>query len=143
MPWAMLGMNIIFGSPILPDLMGIIVGHLYHFLTVLHPRNGGRNYLKTPLWVYPWISFFLFCFSLILFFFCFLLQRMHCLRFTSLTSSNLSRVKNDVSGPFLLPPGLGLNLIERKVGEETMIVSNASGKCFMSKKQIFRKMFYV
>ena len=50
----MLGMNVIFGAPVLPDLMGIIVGHLYHFLTVLHPRNGGRNYLKTPLLVYPW-----------------------------------------------------------------------------------------
>lgn len=52
LPWAMLALNVIFGSPLLPDLMGIIVGHLYYFLTELHPRTGGRNILKTPLWVH-------------------------------------------------------------------------------------------
>ena len=51
-PWAMLSLNVIFGSPLLPDLMGIVVGHLYYFLTELHPRTGGRNILKTPLWVH-------------------------------------------------------------------------------------------
>eukprot|EP00250_Pteridium_aquilinum_P008351 c17877_g1_i1 orf=606-1334(-) len=51
LPWVMLLLNVIFGAPLLPDLMGIVVGHVYYFLTVLHPRNGGRNILKTPLWV--------------------------------------------------------------------------------------------
>lgn len=55
LPWAMLALDVIFGSPIIPDLLGIIAGHLYYFLTVLHPLAGGRNILKTPTWVYPYI----------------------------------------------------------------------------------------
>ncbi|KAM0945719.1 putative derlin, Rhomboid-like superfamily [Dioscorea sansibarensis] len=52
LPWAMLALDVIFGSPILPDLMGIIAGHLYYFLTVLYPLSTGRNILKTPIWVH-------------------------------------------------------------------------------------------
>ncbi|XP_060213909.1 derlin-1 isoform X2 [Lycium barbarum] len=52
LPWAMLGLDVIFGSPILPDLLGIIAGHLYYFLTVLHPLATGKNLLKTPMWVH-------------------------------------------------------------------------------------------
>lgn len=53
MPWAMLALDVIFGSPLMPDLLGIIAGHLYYFLTVLHPLAGGKNIIKTPTWVYP------------------------------------------------------------------------------------------
>jgi len=49
----MLALDVIFGSPLIPDLLGIIAGHLYYFLTVLHPLAGGKNILKTPMWVYP------------------------------------------------------------------------------------------
>ncbi|KAG5041622.1 hypothetical protein JHK85_014098 [Glycine max] len=49
LPWAMLALDIIFGSPLIPDLLGIIAGHLYYFLTVLHPLAGGKNILKTPI----------------------------------------------------------------------------------------------
>ncbi|KAH7283763.1 hypothetical protein KP509_34G022900 [Ceratopteris richardii] len=52
LPWVMLMLNVIFGSALLTDLMGIVVGHVYYFLTVLHPRSGGRNLLRTPLWVH-------------------------------------------------------------------------------------------
>jgi Derlin-2/3 len=41
------------------DLLGIIVGHAYYFLAVLHPRATGQNYLKTPDWVYPLNCFLL------------------------------------------------------------------------------------
>ncbi|KAH9300077.1 hypothetical protein KI387_011660, partial [Taxus chinensis] len=51
LPWAMLAMNLIFGAPLIPDLLGIVVGHLYYFLTELHPHAGGKNILKTPIWV--------------------------------------------------------------------------------------------
>ncbi|KAL6974481.1 ER-associated protein degradation protein [Sarracenia purpurea var. burkii] len=51
LPWAMLALDVIFGSELMPDLLGIIAGHLYYFLTVLHPLAGGKNMLKTPLWV--------------------------------------------------------------------------------------------
>ncbi|ERN15185.1 derlin-1.2 isoform X1 [Amborella trichopoda] len=52
LPWAILVLDVIFGSPLLPDLMGIVAGHLYYFLAVLHPLAGGRNILKTPVWVH-------------------------------------------------------------------------------------------
>lgn len=55
-PWAMLALDVIFGSEILPDLLGIIAGHLYYFLTVLHPLAGGKNILKTPVWVQRLVS---------------------------------------------------------------------------------------
>ncbi|CAK9165366.1 unnamed protein product [Ilex paraguariensis] len=57
LPWAMLALDVIFGSPIMPDLLGIIAGHLYYFLSVLHPLAGGKNRLKTPMWVYPFAFF--------------------------------------------------------------------------------------
>lgn len=56
LPWAMLALDVIFGSPLLPDLMGIIAGHLYYFLSVLHPLSGGRNILKTPIWVHRLVA---------------------------------------------------------------------------------------
>ncbi|KAE8698395.1 Derlin-1 [Hibiscus syriacus] len=52
LPWAMLALDVIFGSPLIPDLLGIIAGHLYYFLTVLHPLATGKVFLKTPMWVY-------------------------------------------------------------------------------------------
>nr|KJB54719.1 hypothetical protein B456_009G048000 [Gossypium raimondii] len=58
LPWAMLALDVIFGSPLVPDLMGIIAGHLYYFLTVLHPLAGGRNIISTPRLVYPFILFY-------------------------------------------------------------------------------------
>ncbi|KAK4796730.1 hypothetical protein SAY86_029056 [Trapa natans] len=57
LPWAMLVLDVIFGSPIIPDLLGIIAGHLYYFLTVLHPLASGREVLRTPRWMYPFILF--------------------------------------------------------------------------------------
>ncbi|XP_010914944.1 derlin-1 [Elaeis guineensis] len=52
LPWVMLSLDVIFGSPLMPDLLGIVAGHLYYFLTVLHPLAGGKNILKTPNWVH-------------------------------------------------------------------------------------------
>ncbi|KAJ4952244.1 hypothetical protein NE237_029076 [Protea cynaroides] len=51
LPWAMLALDVIFGSSPIPDLLGIIAGHLYYFLTVLHPLAGGRSIVKTPTWL--------------------------------------------------------------------------------------------
>lgn len=56
LPWAMLALDVIFGSPLMPDLLGIIAGHLYYFLTVLHPLSGGKNILKTPMWVHKIVA---------------------------------------------------------------------------------------
>ncbi|MBA0774137.1 hypothetical protein Gotri_009366 [Gossypium trilobum] len=56
LPWAMLALDVIFGSPLVPDLMGIIAGHLYYFLTVLHPLAGGRNIISTPRLVHKLVA---------------------------------------------------------------------------------------
>ncbi|KAK2989596.1 hypothetical protein RJ640_027370 [Escallonia rubra] len=56
LPWAMLALDVIFGSKLMPDLLGIIAGHLYYFLTVLHPLAGGRDILKTPMWVHKLVA---------------------------------------------------------------------------------------
>ncbi|KAK8484280.1 hypothetical protein V6N12_032717 [Hibiscus sabdariffa] len=53
LPWALLALDLIFGAPLMGDIIGMVAGHLYFFLTVLHPLAGGRYVLKTPLWVYP------------------------------------------------------------------------------------------
>jgi len=45
-----------FGHPFLVDLLGIVVGHIYYFLTVLHPQATGHNYLKTPRWVHQLVA---------------------------------------------------------------------------------------
>ncbi|KAF6146321.1 hypothetical protein GIB67_042363 [Kingdonia uniflora] len=56
LPWAMLALDVIFGSPIMPDLLGIMAGHLYYFLTVLYLLSSEKHILKTPNWVYPFTS---------------------------------------------------------------------------------------
>ncbi|KAK4837501.1 hypothetical protein QYF36_005986 [Acer negundo] len=55
LPWATLALDLIFGYPLKPGILGIVAGHLYYFLTVLHPLASGKYIFKTPLWVYPFI----------------------------------------------------------------------------------------
>ncbi|KAJ7567449.1 hypothetical protein O6H91_02G147900 [Diphasiastrum complanatum] len=56
LPWAMLLLNTMFGSPPLPDLMGIAVGHLYYFVAVLHPGSRTSSLFKPPLWVHKLVA---------------------------------------------------------------------------------------
>jgi hypothetical protein len=51
----MLALDLLFGNPIMEDILGIVAGHLYYFLTVLHPLAGGNFKFKTPLLVYPFL----------------------------------------------------------------------------------------
>ncbi|GBG65233.1 hypothetical protein CBR_g50024 [Chara braunii] len=57
LPWMMLGLSLVFGgrSPV-SGLLGILVGHIYYFSTVLYPLAGGRNFLQTPLWVHKLVD---------------------------------------------------------------------------------------
>ncbi|CAL5404819.1 unnamed protein product [Camellia sinensis] len=51
LPWYMLGIDLILGNKLKPDLLGMAAGHLYYFLTVLYPLSGGRfTFFNTPLW---------------------------------------------------------------------------------------------
>ncbi|KAJ0661777.1 putative derlin, Rhomboid-like superfamily [Helianthus annuus] len=54
LPWTMLAIDLVLGNPLMPSLLGIGVGHLYYFLTVLYPLAGGNDICKTPFWVYPY-----------------------------------------------------------------------------------------
>jgi Derlin-2/3 len=42
-PFATMGMSVVLGSSPLPDLFGILAGHVWYFGTVVYPRTqGGR-----------------------------------------------------------------------------------------------------
>jgi Derlin-2/3 len=51
LPFAFLGISVVLGKDPIPDICGIVVGHVYWFLTELYPAQGGANYLSTPTWV--------------------------------------------------------------------------------------------
>ncbi|KAL7214519.1 hypothetical protein ACSBR1_026851 [Camellia fascicularis] len=58
LPWYMLGIDLILGNKLKPDLLGMAAGHLYYFLTVLYPLSGGRfTFFNTPLWVHKLVVF--------------------------------------------------------------------------------------
>lgn len=57
LPWAMLALDLIFGNPLKPDILGMVAGHLYYFLTVLHPLAGGKFKFNTPLLVHKIVAY--------------------------------------------------------------------------------------
>jgi len=50
LPWAFLAMTVLMGGNPVPDLIGILVGHLYFFLKVIQPVRSGSRLLDTPAW---------------------------------------------------------------------------------------------
>ncbi|KAK9794318.1 hypothetical protein WJX73_006706 [Symbiochloris irregularis] len=50
LPFVFLAMSLLKGGWQF-DAIGIVVGHLYYFLKRLHPRQGGRDILATPVWL--------------------------------------------------------------------------------------------
>ncbi|XP_030488056.2 derlin-1.1-like isoform X1 [Cannabis sativa] len=57
LPWAMLTLDLLFGVPLMEDILGMVVGHLYYFLTVLYPLSGGKYIFKTPIWVHKIVAY--------------------------------------------------------------------------------------
>lgn len=51
LPFAMLALSMIMGASPIPSLTGIVIGHLYHFMSSIIPRAGGHNYIGTPQWL--------------------------------------------------------------------------------------------
>ena len=47
LPYVMLAFDLLLRNPLMPEILGMVVGHLYYFLTVLHPLAGGKFILKT------------------------------------------------------------------------------------------------
>lgn len=56
LPFAFVGMSIVMGQDPIPDIIGIVVGHLYFFLKVLYPATSGRQLLVTPQFLRNWLA---------------------------------------------------------------------------------------
>ncbi|KAK9814204.1 hypothetical protein WJX72_002204 [[Myrmecia] bisecta] len=56
LPFCFLGLNVMLGGNWVADLLGILAGHLYYFLKVLHPAAGGQDLLKTPAFLTRWVQ---------------------------------------------------------------------------------------
>ena len=49
LPWVFIGMDIIQGGSVIPGLIGIVVGHTFHFLENIYPStHGGSKLFITP-----------------------------------------------------------------------------------------------
>lgn len=51
LPFAFLAITIVVGGDPIPDICGIVVAHMFWYMTELYPAQGGPNLLKTPDWV--------------------------------------------------------------------------------------------
>lgn len=52
LPWGILAFHVILGDSPIPDVIGIVVGHLYYFLVVIMPATrNGKRLLWTPEWL--------------------------------------------------------------------------------------------
>jgi Derlin-2/3 len=51
LPFAFLAMSVLMGDSYWPDLVGIIVGHIYYFFKDLYPISSGNHPLRTPNWL--------------------------------------------------------------------------------------------
>lgn len=55
LPWALFGMNFLLGGGGMSELVGIIVGHLYHFVMMKYPAEQGITLLQTPQILYRYL----------------------------------------------------------------------------------------
>ncbi|KAL0483302.1 derlin-2/3 [Acrasis kona] len=51
-PWALMGLHVLMGGSPIGDLIGIVSGHIYHYLDDYYPRYYGTRVLKTPQFLY-------------------------------------------------------------------------------------------
>lgn len=55
-PFAFVAIELMLGADIIPSIVGIACGHIWFFLTVLHPQASGTYVLKTPMWLKRWMA---------------------------------------------------------------------------------------
>jgi len=53
-PWVLVAFNFLLGGIPIPEIVGIVVGHIYYFLEDIYPLTSGRRLLKTPDVFYRW-----------------------------------------------------------------------------------------
>jgi Derlin-2/3 len=51
-PFALLVLGILFGSNPILDILGIVIGHLYHFLVDVVPVKYGKQVIRCPQFIY-------------------------------------------------------------------------------------------
>jgi len=51
LPFVFLAFSMMIGGNWVADIFGILGGHLYYFLKVVHPAAGGVSLLETPRWL--------------------------------------------------------------------------------------------
>lgn len=51
LPWAFMVITTLMGGNPMEELLGILTGHFYYFMTDLYPRAGGTDWLRTPKFV--------------------------------------------------------------------------------------------
>lgn len=51
LPFVFLALSVMLGGNWVADVLGILGGHLYYFLKVIHPAAGGVSLLDTPRWL--------------------------------------------------------------------------------------------
>lgn len=51
LPFALLAFSVMVGGNWVADVLGILGGHMYYFLKVIHPAAGGAALAETPLWM--------------------------------------------------------------------------------------------
>ncbi len=52
LPFALLALDVVQGGSPKSGIVGILAGHVYYFLTDVYPRANGRQFIKTPQWLY-------------------------------------------------------------------------------------------
>jgi len=56
LPWVLMIFNMILRGGGMNEILGILVGHLYFFLTFKYPQDfGGRSFLRTPEFLYRFL----------------------------------------------------------------------------------------
>lgn len=51
LPFAFLALDLLMGGDVWSDVMGILMGHMYWFLTDVYPLASGRHIVRTPAWL--------------------------------------------------------------------------------------------
>lgn len=54
-PWALMAFHVVLGQSIVDDLVGIVAGHGYLFLSDMLPKTHGIELVRTPVFLQNWI----------------------------------------------------------------------------------------
>ena len=48
LPFVLIGLRVLMGHSVMLDLLGLVIGHIYYFLTSVMPKQNGKDYIHTP-----------------------------------------------------------------------------------------------